>query len=133
MTSTSRNRVVVVGAGFAGLSCARALADSSEVEVTLVDRHPYQLFAPLLYQVATGGLPEDDIAYPVRAAIPGITFVRGEVAKVDVEDGSLRLNSGADISWDRLVLATGSIGNSFGIPGVDEHALQMKDIRQARA
>ena len=133
MTPTSRNRVVVVGAGFAGLSCARALADSSEVDVTLVDRHPYQLFAPLLYQVATGGLPEDDIAYPVRAAIPGITFVRGEVAKVDVEDGSLRLNSGAEISWDRLVLATGSIGNSFGIPGVDEYALQMKDIRQARA
>ncbi len=48
--------------------------------------------------------------------------MRGEVAKVDVEDGSLRLNSGAEISWDRLVLATGSIGNSFGIPGVDEHA-----------
>ena len=59
--------------------------------------------------------------------------MRGEVAKVDVADGSLRLNSGAEISWDRLVLATGSIGNSFGIPGVDEHALQMKDIRQARA
>ena len=133
MASTSRSRVVVVGAGFAGLSCARALADSPEIEVTLVDRHPYQLFAPLLYQVATGGLPEDDIAYPVRAAIPGVTFVRGEVAKVDVEAGSLRLNSGAEISWDRLVLATGSIGNSFGIPGVDEHALQMKDIRQARA
>ena len=62
MTSTSRSRVVVVGAGFAGLSCARALADSPDIEVTLVDRHPYQLFAPLLYQVATGGLPEDDIA-----------------------------------------------------------------------
>ena len=119
--------------GLCRLVPARALADSSEADVTLVDRHPYQLFAPLLYQVATGGLPEDDIAYPVRAAIPGITFVRGEVAKVDVEDGSLRLNSGAEISWDRLVLATGSIGNSFGIPGVDEHALQMKDIRQARA
>jgi NADH dehydrogenase len=72
-------RVVIVGAGFGGLATARKLAGQKDIEVTIVDRHPYQLFSPLLYQVATGGLPEDDIAYPVRAAIPGVLFRRGAV------------------------------------------------------
>lgn len=133
MTPGPRRRVVIIGAGFAGLACARSLQASPHVDVTLIDRHPYQLFAPLLYQVATGGLPEDDIAYPVRAAIPGIDFVRGDVTKVSLTAQSVRLATGAELKWDDLVLATGSVGNSFNIPGVDEHALQMKDLRQARA
>lgn len=133
MTPGSQRSVAIVGAGFAGLACARSLRASAEVKVTLIDKHPYQLFAPLLYQVATGGLPEDDIAYPVRAAIPGIDFVRGEVTKVNPGAGTLRLASGVEIQWDDLVLATGSVGNSFNIPGVDDHALQMKNLQQARA
>lgn len=133
MSSPEIKRVVVVGAGFAGLTCARSLKDSGNSHVILVDRHPYQCFSPLLYQVATGGLPEDDIAYPVRAAIPGVDFVRGDVVKVDREKQLIRLASGVELKWDQLVLATGSIGNSFNIPGVDEHALQMKDVQQARA
>ncbi|MEK9664942.1 MAG: FAD-dependent oxidoreductase, partial [Candidatus Nanopelagicales bacterium] len=67
---SSTTRVVIIGAGFAGLEAAKILRSTPGINVTLVDRHPYQLFSPLLYQVATGGLPEDDIAYPVRAAIP---------------------------------------------------------------
>ncbi len=126
-------RVVIVGAGFAGLSCARGLAETPGVHVTLIDRHPYQLFAPLLYQVATGGLPEDDIAYPVRAAIPGIDFRRGDVVRISPEAHTLRLANGNVLEWDELVLAVGSVGTTFGIPGVAEHALQMKDIAQARA
>lgn len=126
-------RVVIVGAGFGGLTCARALVDKGDTEVTVIDRHPYQLFAPLLYQVATGGLPEDDIAYPVRAAIPGLKFVRGDVVNVNAERHSLRLADGNVVEWDYLVLAMGSVGTTFGIPGVAEHALQMKDISQARA
>ena len=133
MSPETRTRVAIIGAGFAGLECARVLSRSDKVDVTLIDRHPYQLFAPLLYQVATGGLPEDDIAYPVRAAIPGIDFIRGDVVSVNTREGSLHLASGADVAWDKLVLATGSVGNSFNIPGVAEYALQMKDIRQARA
>jgi NADH dehydrogenase len=126
-------RVVIVGAGFGGLACARALIDAGETEVTVIDRHPYQLFAPLLYQVATGGLPEDDIAYPVRAAIPGLKFVRGDVVNVSTERHSLRIADGTVVEWEYLVLAMGSVGATFGIPGVAEHALQMKDISQARA
>ncbi|MFM9134964.1 MAG: NAD(P)/FAD-dependent oxidoreductase [bacterium] len=125
-------RVVVIGAGFAGLEAAKAARRVKGLEVVLVDRHPYQLFSPLLYQVATGGLPEDDIAYPVRAAIPGVTFVRGEVVSVDPQRHRVRLSDGQDLDYDQLIIATGSVGTTFGIPGVEEHALQMKSLKDAR-
>jgi NADH dehydrogenase len=128
----SPHRVVIVGAGFAGLTCARELAKNSAVHVTVIDRNPYQTFSPLLYQVATGGLPEDDIAYPVRAAIPGVDFHRGEVIRIDPLAKSLRLADATVINWDELVLATGSVGATFGVAGVAENALQMKSIQEAR-
>ena len=124
--------MVIVGAGFGGLSCARKLTKVSGVHVTLVDRNPYHLFAPLLYQVATGGLPDEDIAYSIRGAIPGVDFRRGEVVRMDLTDKTLRLDDGTVMPWDDLVIATGSVGTTFGVPGVAEHALQMKSIRQAR-
>lgn len=128
----SEHRVVIVGAGFGGLSCARKLTNVSGVRVTLVDRNPYHLFAPLLYQVATGGLPDEDIAYSIRGAIPGVDFRRGEVVRIDLTARTLRLDDGTVVPWDDLVIATGSVGTTFGVPGVAEHALQMKSIRQAR-
>ena len=124
--------MVIVGAGFGGLSCARKLTKVSGVHVTLVDRNPYHLFAPLLYQVATGGLPDEDIAYSIRGAIPGVDFRRGEVVRMDLAAKTLRLDDGTVMPWDDLVIATGSVGTTFGVPGVAEHALQMKSIRQAR-
>ena len=129
----SDRNVVIIGAGFAGLTCARELAGKPGIAVTVVDRNPFQLFSPLLYQVATGGLPEDDIAYPVRAAIPGITFRRGEVVYIGTKAKTIRLEDGTVIPFDDLVLATGSTGTTFGVPGVAEHALQMKSIHEARA
>lgn len=128
----SNRHVVIVGAGFGGLKCARELAGTEGVDVTVIDRNPYQLFAPLLYQVATAGLPEDDIAYPVRAAIPGVDFTRGEVVRIDTEAKTLRMADGNVLHFDDLVLATGSVGTTFGVPGVAENALQMKSIPQAR-
>ena len=125
-------KVVVVGAGFGGLEAAKILRESPRIEVVMVDRHPYQLFSPLLYQVATGALPEDDIAYPVRAAIPGVTFIRGDVVRVDPQRHTLQLFDGQHIDYDQLILATGSVGTTFGIPGVEENALQMKSIAEAR-
>lgn len=133
MTTPHRQRVIIIGAGFGGLTAARDLAESHTVDVTVIDKHPYQLFAPLLYQVATGGLPEDDIAYPVRAAIPGVRFIRGEVVKVMPDARTVRLADGQVFEWDQLVLAMGSVGTTFGIPGVAENALQMKNIKEARA
>lgn len=126
-------KVLIIGAGFGGLTCATKLAKKGNVKVTIVDRHPYQLFAPLLYQVATGGLPEDDIAYPVRAAIPGVDFVRGDVVKVSLDAKNIRLEDGRILNFDQLVFAVGSEGTTFGVPGVNEYALQMKNIREARA
>ena len=125
-------RVVIVGAGFGGLAAARKLSQQKDINVTVVDKHPYQLFSPLLYQVATGGLPEDDIAYPVRAAIPGVSFRKGEVTKVNSNSNSITLADQSTIEYDQLVLATGSTGTTFGVPGVQENALQMKSILEAR-
>lgn len=129
---SNSHQVVVVGAGFAGLTCARELAKNPGVHVTVIDRNPYQTFSPLLYQVATGGLPEDDIAYPVRAAIPGVDFRRGEVVRIDPLAKNIRLDDASVIQWDELVLATGSVGTTYGVPGVAENALQMKNIQEAK-
>jgi NADH dehydrogenase len=126
-------KILVIGAGFGGLTAATKLAQQGNVQVTVIDRHSYQLFAPLLYQVATGGLPEDDIAYPVRSAIPGVDFIRGDVVKVSLEANNVRLEDGRVLYFDQLVFAVGSGGTTFGIPGVQENALQMKDLYQARA
>ena len=125
-------RVLIVGAGFGGLTTAQKLSKNKDLAVTVIDKHPYQLFSPLLYQVATGGLPEDDIAYPVRAAIPGVTFRRGEVTKVSPNTKTITLSDQATIEYDQLVLATGSTGTTYGVVGVQENALQMKSIMEAR-
>jgi NADH dehydrogenase len=127
-----KKRVVIVGAGFGGLACARKLRKSRAFEVTLVDRNAYQLFSPLLYQVATASLPEDDIAFPVRTAYREVRFVRASVTSVDTTAKSVLLSTGKSLDYDDLVLAVGSEGTTFGIPGVAEHALQMKSIADAR-
>ena len=128
-----KQKILIVGAGFGGLTAASALAKKGNVEITVIDRHSYQLFSPLLYQVATGGLPEDDIAYPVRAAIPGVEFIRGEVIKVSFQANNIRLEDGRVLYFDQLVFAVGSMGTTFGLPGVEENALQMKSLHEARA
>ncbi|MEI7453150.1 MAG: NAD(P)/FAD-dependent oxidoreductase [Actinomycetes bacterium] len=125
-------KVLIVGSGFGGLRAARELAKTAGIHVTLIDRNPYQLFSPLLYQVATGGLSEDDIAYSIRGAIPGVDFRRGDVVRIDTERKNLRLEDGAVLPFDELVLATGSTGTTYGVPGVEEFALQMKTMTQGR-
>jgi len=125
-------RVVIVGAGFGGVACARELLSKPNVDVTVVDRHSYHLFSPLLYQVSTAALPDDDIAYPIRAAVRGAHYQRGEAIEVNVEEKQLMLLDGKHLPYDALVLAVGSEGTDFGIPGVAENALQMKSLAEAR-
>ena len=128
----AKKHAVVIGAGFGGLACAKKLRKSDSYSVTLIDRNPYQLFSPLLYQVATASLPEDDIAFPVRTAYQDVQFVRAEVTNIDASKKELTLSNGKTISYDDLILAVGSEGTTFGIPGVAEHAFQMKSVGDAR-
>lgn len=129
---STKKHAVVIGAGFGGLACAKKLRKSDVYSVTLIDRNPYQLFSPLLYQVATASLPEDDIAFPVRTAYREVQFVRGDVKSIDANTKEITLSTGKTISYDDLILAVGSEGTTFGIPGVAEHCLQMKSVNDAR-
>src|SRR3984893_13302406 len=111
---TSRPRVVIAGAGFGGLTCARALK-SAPVDVLLVDRNNYHLFTPLLYQVASAGLDPGEIARPVRAMVRGFSNVEFKVATVTGADldRQLLLTDRGPIPYDYLVLATGSQSDFF--------------------
>ena len=130
----SVEHVVVVGAGFAGLSAARALS-REPVEVTLVDRHNFHTFQPLLYQVATAGLEPADVAYPVRTIFgrsPNITFRHGRVIAVNLAARNIALADGAKLSYDHLVVASGATAGYYAIPGAAEHALPLYTLSDAR-
>ncbi len=126
--------VVIVGAGFGGLGCAKELAKSGDVRVTLVDKHNYHQFQPLLYQVATFQLASTDIAIDTRAEFrkhPHIDVKMGEVVSADPESRSITLEDGQIIVGDVLVLAGGSQANFFGTPGA-EHAFPLYSLDDAQ-
>lgn len=130
-----RTHVVIVGAGFGGLACARELG-GSDVRVTIVDRRNYHLFVPLLYQVATAALSPAEISAPVRRVLsryPNIDSVMAEVAGVDTAARRLLLEDGGYIPYDVLVLATGSAYNYFGHDDWEAHASGLKTIDNARS
>lgn len=126
-----RPSVVILGAGFGGLTAARALANKADV--TLVDRHNYQTFLPLLYQVSTAGLAADHIAHPIRASLRGlpIKFRMGSPIAINHAQNSVLLDSGEEFHFDHLIVALGSATADFGISGVKDHALGMKSIQEA--
>src|SRR5256714_4146748 len=129
----TRARVVIVGAGFGGLACARKL-DGEPVDVVLLDQHNYHLFTPLLYQVATGLLNPSDIAYPLRTVFrhsPNVRFRQATVAGVDFADKVVRLLGGTELPYDYLVLATGSTDNYFGNQQVARVSLGLKALEDA--
>lgn len=131
----TRPRVVVVGAGFGGLTAARAFGGHDEVEVLVLDRNNYHGFWPLLYQVATAGLEPSSIAYPVRAILRkyrNVEFQMAEVRGVDFERKQV-LADGAQVSYDYLVLAAGSANNYFGNEALAEETIGLKDIDDAEA
>ena len=101
--------------------------------MTLVDRHNFQTFLPLLYQVATAGLAADHVAYPIRGALRNteIAFRMGSPISVDHRNKEVKLDSSEVLSFDHLIVALGSATADFGIKGVAEHALGMKSVAEA--
>lgn len=127
----SQPKVVILGAGFGGLTAARAL--DRIADVTLVDRHNFQTFLPLLYQVSTAGLAADHIAYPIRGALrkTKVKFRMGSPIEIDHKNKSVKLDSSETLYFDYLIVALGSATNDFGVSGVAEHALGMKSVSEA--
>ncbi len=132
-TVANRARIVIVGGGFGGLSVARHLG-SLDADITLIDRHNYHLFQPLLYQVATGGLSPANISAPLRAILKrskNTTVLLGEVTHIDSKSKVVRLANGKEYSFDYLVLAAGAEHNYFGHKEWRKHAPGLKTIEDA--
>jgi NADH dehydrogenase len=131
MPSSTRPRVVILGAGFGGLGAAKALA--AKADVTVVDRHNFQTFLPLLYQVSTAGLAADHVVHPVRGALrdTGVKFRMGSPISVDHKNKTVKLDSSETLEFDHLIVALGSSTADFGVPGVSEHGLGMKSVNEA--
>lgn len=129
---TDRTHLVILGGGFAGLTLARGLRKSS-FRITLVDRRNHHLFQPLLYQVATAGLAPGDIAEPIRRILKGQENIQVRLAEatgIDVQNKVVQLDDG-ELSYDKLVVATGARHHYFGRPEWAEHAPGLKTIGDA--
>lgn len=125
-------KVVIAGGGFGGLEVADKLADKP-VEILMIDKHNYHTFQPLLYQVATGSLEAESIAFSLRKNFSGqknFRFGIAEITKVNPEKNTIDTTTG-EINYDYLVIATGSTTNFFGNKDVEHFAMPMKSIPEA--
>jgi len=125
-------KVVIIGGGFGGIAAAKKLKDK-EVDVLMLDRHNYHTFQPLLYQVATGGLEPDSIAFPLRKIFKGqknFRFRNTEVKQVDPRRKIVDTTIG-EIEYDYLIIATGSDTNFFGSEELKRFTMPMKTIPEA--
>lgn len=125
--------VVIIGGGFGGVAAAKALKTTA-CHVTLIDKHNYHLFQPLLYQVATAGLSPAEIAAPIRALFddqPNISIVLGEVVDVESTKQTVILKSGDPLHYDYLIIATGAQHSYFGQDAWAAHAPGLKKIEDA--
>jgi len=127
-----KHKIVIVGGGFGGIEIAKKLRKKN-VDVVILDKHNYHTFQPLLYQVATGGLEADSIAFPIRKIFKGqknLTFRVTQVEKVVPEENKL-ITSIGEITYDHLVIATGSTSNFFDQAEIQQNAMPMKSIPEA--
>jgi len=125
-------RIVIIGGGFGGIELAKRLKNKP-FQVVMLDKHNYHTFQPLLYQVATGGLEAESIAFPLRKIFKGqknLTFRVTKVKQIIAETNCLKTDIG-DIHYDYLVLATGSTSNFFGNKEIEQNSMPMKSIPEA--
>lgn len=130
----SLKKVVIIGAGFAGLEAAKILAKDERVHLTVVDRNNYHLFQPLLYQVATAGLSPAEIAMPVRAILrnrPNTHVVMSTVCAINCETKSIDLENGQHLPFDYLILAAGLTNSYFGNDNWAQFAPGLKTLEDA--
>ncbi|WP_339728770.1 NAD(P)/FAD-dependent oxidoreductase [uncultured Gimesia sp.] len=130
---TEPKRVLIIGGGFAGLNAALELGGVQGVEITLVDRHNYHLFQPLLYQVAMAGLSPADIATPIRSLLStyrNTTVLLGEAESIDLPGQKVKFDFG-ELPFDYLVLACGATHSYFGHNEWEQYAPGLKNISQA--
>src|SRR5215471_13065995 len=131
----SKVHVVIVGGGFAGLACARKLAKSDDVRVTLIDKNNYHQFQPLLYQLATAELGSSDVATSIRHSLRGYAHVDVKMLEVTATNPKTRTvttREGESYQGDFLVLAAGSQANFFGTKGAKENAFPLYSLQEAQ-
>lgn len=129
---TSAPRIVVIGGGFAGISFIKKLR-KTKIQIVLFDRHNYHTFQPLLYQVSTAGLEPDSIAYPLRKIFrknDDFHFRMADVTAVDPTNNIIETSIG-NLSYDYLVIATGTRTNFFGNDNIAKYSMPMKTVPQA--
>lgn len=130
-----RPRIVIIGAGFAGIEVAKAVGRAG-LAATVVDRQNHHLFQPLLYQVATAALSAPDIASPIRSILrpyPSVTVLLGEVEEIDTEARRVSCAHGKVLDYDILVLAPGTRTGYFGNEDWAPFAPGLKSLEDARA
>lgn len=130
----AKQRIVILGAGFAGLQLARRLKDDN-FHVTLIDQYNFHQFQPLFYQVATARLEPSSISFPLRKVFQKRNNVHVRIAKVlrvDTDNNEV-VTTESIITYDKLVVATGCTSNYFGNKSIEEHAFPMKSTTEAMA
>jgi len=132
LPDSEQPRIVIVGGGFAGLALVEGLKNKN-VQIVLIDRNNFHQFQPLFYQVATSGLEPDSIVFPFRKQIKGyknVSFRLAEVREIQASTNTVITDKGK-LTYDYLVLATGTKTNFFGMEEVERNSLGMKDIRDS--
>ena len=129
---TKKERIVVVGGGFAGINLTKKL-DKKKYEVILVDKNNFHSFPPLFYQIASSGLDSGSISFPFRREIrkiKGAVFRMGDVKRVNTKEKTIETQFDV-IPYDKLVIAAGTTNNFFGIPNLKESVFTLKSMSEA--